>query len=123
MVKYAFPLYVAVDLAKGTAAVNAAGALFAPAMGLFGLPGKAAFAFIAGFLLNLYAAIAILVPLSLDPWQVTVCGLMLGIAHNLVVEGGVLASAGAAGALLTLCRLVVAAAAGFLLNILHGVWA
>ena len=29
MVKYAFPLYVAVDLLKGTAAVNAAGVLFA----------------------------------------------------------------------------------------------
>ena len=57
-------------------------------MKLFGLPGEAAFAFIAAFLLNLYAAIAVLAPLHLTPWQVTRCGLMMGIAHNLAVQGG-----------------------------------
>ncbi len=123
MAKYAFPIYVAVDLLKGTAAVEAAGRLFAPLMALFGLPGKAAFAFIAGFLLNIYAAIAILVPLSLSPWQITVSGLMLGIAHTRRLEGGVLASAGAGGTLLTLCRLAIAGAAGATLNAVHGLWA
>ncbi len=44
---------------------------------------------------------------------------MLGIAHNLVVEGGVLGSTGARGGLLTLCRLLLAAAAGLLLELLH----
>lgn len=116
IVKVTFPLYVAVDLLKGTEAVRALGALFSPAMGLFGLPGEAAFAFVAAFLLNLYAAIAILVPLGLTPFQVTQCGLMMGIAHNLVVEGGVLQSTGTRGGILTLFRIVAAAVAGLLLH-------
>jgi hypothetical protein len=37
-------------------------------MGLFGLPGETAFAFIAAALINLYAAIAVLAPLDLTPW-------------------------------------------------------
>jgi len=84
-------------------------------MGLFGLPGETAFAFIAAALVNLYAAIAILAPLDLTPWQVTQCGVMMGIAHNLVLEGGVLSSTGARGGVLTLCRLLLAIFAGWLM--------
>jgi hypothetical protein len=117
IVKITFPLYVAVDLLKTTTpAVDALGRLFAPAMSLFGLPGSAAFAFVAAGLLNIYAGLAIIVPLALDPFQVTQCGLMMGIAHNLLVEGGVLGSTGTRGTLLTLIRIVLAVAAGLALN-------
>ncbi|HSL92057.1 MAG TPA: hypothetical protein VK863_05355 [Candidatus Limnocylindrales bacterium] len=107
------------DLLKRTPVIGILGSLFAPMMGLFGLPGEAAFAFIAAFLLNLYAAIAILVPLHLDAFQVTQCGLMMGIAHNLVVEGGVLRCTGARGGFLTLCRLCISAASGLALHAAH----
>jgi hypothetical protein len=120
--KFVLPLYVLVDLLKGTPVIDLLGSLFAPLMTLFGLPGEAAFAFIAAFLLNLYAAIAIMAPLDLTPWQVTQCGLMMGIAHNLVIEGGVLRSTGARGGLLTACRLVIATVAGLLLSALHHLW-
>jgi hypothetical protein len=112
LLRVMLPLYVAMDLLKGTAAFRVLGAAFAPAMGPFGLPGPAALAFVAGGLLNLYAAIAIIVPLHLTAWQVTQCGLMMGIAHNLVVEGAVLGSTGVRGGLLTAARIVIAAAAG-----------
>ncbi len=112
LLKVMLPLYVAMDLLKGTAAMETLGAVFAPAMGPFGLPGPAALAFVAAFLLNLYAAIAIIVPLHLTPWQVTQCGLMMGIAHNLLVEGAVLSSTGVRGWLLTAGRIAIAAAAG-----------
>jgi spore maturation protein SpmB len=119
LIKFVLPLYVAVDLLKRTPAVDWLGGFFAPFMGAFGLPGEAAFAFIAAFLLNLYAALAILAPLELTPWQLTQCGLMMGIAHNLVVEGGVLGSTGTRGGVLTFCRLVIAAGAGLLLEGVH----
>lgn len=119
LIKFVFPLYVAVELLKLTPVIDFFGNLFAPAMGLFGLPGEAAFAFIAAFLLNLYAAIAIMVPLELTPWQVTQCGLMMGIAHNLLLEGGVLGSTGARGGLLTLCRLLIAVVTGLIMQLLH----
>ena len=119
IVKVSVPLYVGVTLLKGTAVLDVMGKAFSPVMGIFGLPGEAAFAFVAAFLLNLYAAIAVIVPLHLTPFQVTQCGLMMGIAHNLVVEGAVLSTTGARGSVLTLCRLVIACAAGLLLR---GLW-
>ena len=122
IIKVSVPLYVAVTLLKGTPVLDLLGKVFAPVMGIFGLPGEAAFAFVAAFLLNLYAAIAVIVPLHLTPFQVTQCGLMMGVAHNLVVEGGVLSTTGARGGVLTLCRLVIACAAGLLLRGLGSLW-
>lgn len=113
--KYVLPLYVLVDLLKQTPVISWLGAFFAPLMALFGLPGEAAFAFVAAFVLNLYAAIAVMAPLDLTPWQVTQCGLMMGIAHNLLVEGAVLRGTGTRGGVLTICRLLIAALAGWLL--------
>jgi len=122
IIKVSIPLYVAVTLLKGTPVLDFLGNVFSPVMGIFGLPGEAAFAFVAAFLLNLYAAIAVIVPLHLSPFQVTQCGLMMGIAHNLVVEGGVLSTTGARGGVLTLCRLVVACVAGLLLRLFWSLW-
>jgi len=122
IIKVSVPLYVAVTLLKGTPLLDLLGDIFAPVMGIFGLPGEAAFAFVAAFLLNLYAAIAVIAPLHLTPFQVTQCGLMMGIAHNLVVEGGVLSTTGARGGVLTACRLVIACAAGVLLRGLWSLW-
>lgn len=119
LLKFVLPLYVVVDLLKGTAVVEVIGSWFAPLMKLFGLPGEAAFAFVAAFLLNLYAAIAIMAPLDLTLWQVTQCGLMMGIAHNLLLEGAVLGSTGARGGVLTACRLLIALTVGLLMQGLH----
>lgn len=115
MIKFVLPLYIIVDICKAYGLIDSLGNWCAPFMGLFGLPGESAFAFIAAALVNLYAAIAILAPLDLTPWQVTQCGVMMGIAHNLVLEGGVLSSTGARGGILTLCRILLAALAGWLM--------
>ena len=109
------PLYIIVDLSKTYGLIDSLGTWCTPFMTLFGLPGETAFAFIAAALVNLYAAIAVLAPLDLSPWQVTQCGVMMGIAHNLVLEGGVLSSTGARGGLLTLCRILLAMLAGWLM--------
>jgi spore maturation protein SpmB len=122
IISVSVPLYVAMALLKGTPVLELLGGIFAPVMGIFGLPGEAAFAFVAAFLLNLYAAIAVIVPLHLTSFQVTQCGLMMGIAHNLVVEGGVLSTTGARGWVLTVCRLLIACAAGLLLRGLWYIW-
>ncbi|WP_052464546.1 nucleoside recognition domain-containing protein [Geoalkalibacter subterraneus] len=119
LTKWVVPIYLVVDLLKQTPVLDRMGAVFAPLMTTFGLPGETAFAFVAAFTLNLYAAIAILVPLELTSWQITQCGLMMGIAHNLLVEGGVLSSTGARGGLLTLCRLLLAACCGWLMYLVR----
>lgn len=113
------PLYIAVDLLAKTPALPALGRFFAPVMALFGLPGESALAFLSAFLLNIYAAIAVIAPLKLTAFQVTQCGLMMGIAHNLVVEGAVLRTTGARGGILTLFRLLLMVVAGIGLNLVH----
>ena len=115
MLKFVLPLYIIVDLCKAYGLIDSLGHWCAPFMALFGLPGETSFAFIAAALINLYAAIAVLAPLDLTPWQVTQCGVMMGIAHNLVLEGGVLSSTGARGGILTLCRILLAVLAGWLM--------
>ena len=119
MIKFVLPLYIVVDLCKAYGMLDTLGSWCTPLMGLFGLPGATAFAFIAGALVNLYAAIAVLAPLDLTPWQVTQCGVMMGIAHNLVLEGGVLSSTGARGGTLTLFRILLALVAGWLMMALQ----
>jgi hypothetical protein len=47
---------------------------------------------------------------------------MMGIAHNLVVEGGVLSTTGTRGWVLTLCRVALAGAAGLLLRGIYFLW-
>jgi len=119
LIIWVLPLYVVVDLLKGSPLLSTLGEFFAPVMTLFGLPGETAFAFVAAFLVNLYAAIAIMVPLDLTPWQVTQCGLMMGIAHNLLLEGAILRSTGVSSWVITLCRLAIAVVAGLLLHAAH----
>ena len=119
LIIWVLPLYIVVDLLKESNLLVALGEIFSPVMAIFGLPGEAAFAFVAAFLVNLYAAIAIIVPLELTPWQVTQCGLMMGIAHNLLIEGAILRSTGVKGWVITLCRLGIAALAGLILQFVH----
>ena len=115
MLKFVLPLYIIVDLCKAYGLIDSLGQWCTPFMALFGLPGETSFAFIAAALFNLFAAIAVLAPLDLTPWQVTQCGVMMGIAHNLVHEGGVLSSTGARGGILTLFRILLAVLAGWLM--------
>lgn len=119
---FILPLYVAVQLLKGNPIVSYLAGLFAPMMSLFGLPGEAAFAFIIGGFLNMYGAIAILATLDLSPWQVTQCGLMLGLAHELFVEGAIMRSTGMRAGLFTVVRLGLAVICGLLFFATQQFW-
>lgn len=121
LLKFVVPLYILVSILQQTGVLTGIGNACAPLMALFGLPGETALAFLAAFTLNLYSAVAILAPLNLSPFEITQCGLMLGIAHNLFLEGGVLSGTGTRGLLLTLCRLLIAALAGWLLILIRPV--
>jgi hypothetical protein len=89
LLKTILPLYVATEILKASGLLSYISSFLAPVMSLFGLPAEAAAVLTAGFLVNLYAAAAVAAPLGLDWAQVSVIGLILGIAHSLVVEGAV----------------------------------
>ncbi len=108
------PTFVAVDLLRRLGVVAAIGTACAPLMGLFRLPGEAAIAVLLGFLVNIYSATAALGSLGLSGGQVTTLGLMLGMAHQLVVETVILREAGARAARLLIYRVAMSALVGLL---------
>jgi hypothetical protein len=112
LVRVILPTYVAADLLKATPVIPALGRLFGPLMHPLGLPGEAAMALVLGCTVNLYAAVGILASLGLNAGQVAVCGLMLGIAHSLVIESAVLRTLGTRYILLTCYRLLLALLVG-----------
>ncbi len=116
LIKTIVPFYIAVDYLNALHVTDVAGSFLSPLMGLFGLSGKMAIALISGYLVNLYAAIAVLVVLHPTWQQVTIVGLMSGIAHNLVVEGAILARLGANPIFVTLLRIAVSLVAGFVMH-------
>jgi spore maturation protein SpmB len=109
------PLYVASELLVQSGALTYVSGFLAPVMGLWGLPPEAAAVLVAGMLVNLYAAAAVAAPLALSWQQVSVLGLILGIAHSLVVEAVVVRQLTPRYHVLTWLRVVLGLAAGWLL--------
>ncbi len=121
LIKTIIPFYIAVDIINHTAIANYIGGVLSPIMGLFGLSGKMSLALISGYTVNLYAAIAALMPLSPDWKQVTIVGLMSGISHNLIVEGAILHKTGVNAFFTIILRIAISFLAGIALNLLFGV--
>jgi hypothetical protein len=110
------PVYAAVVVLKHTPVLPWIAAQMAPAMGAFGLPGQAALVLVLGATINLYAAVAACAGLALTAGQVTTLALMGGFAHNLFVEGAVLARLSRRAWLWMSIRCVTALAAGLALG-------
>ncbi|WP_052514662.1 nucleoside recognition domain-containing protein [Dethiosulfatarculus sandiegensis] len=89
LLKVVLPFYVASELLMATGVLTWASAFLEPVMNLFKLPPEAAAALTIGMFASLYAAAAVAAPLGMTPEQVTVLGLILGIAHALPVEGAI----------------------------------
>jgi spore maturation protein SpmB len=118
MVKVIVPFYIAIEFLKRTTFLGFVSDIFRPAMSLFGLPGEAALGLMAGYFVNLYAAIAVLVPLNLPAREITVMALMLGIAHNLPLETAVTRQTGVNAWLMLLVRVLFSLLSGVILNLL-----
>jgi hypothetical protein len=84
--KIMVPVYAAVTFLKFTPVLKAIAAFCAPAMRFFALPGDAALALVMGNAVNLYAAIAVMITIHLEPAQITLLAVMLGISHSQVME-------------------------------------
>lgn len=118
IVIFTFPFYICVDILKQLNLLDKIGSVFSPLMKLIGLPGEASIAVISGMTLNLYAAIAAMAPLDLSLKQVTLIGLFLGIAHNLIIETAVLSRTGVTAISVLMTRILTAFISTFLVNIL-----
>ncbi len=116
LVRIIIPFYFLIEWLKLTPVLGWLGHVLAPVMKIWGLPGEAGFVLVTGNLVNLYAAIAVMIPLHLSIPQITLIGLMLGISHNLIVETAVLKEARMPAIRLAFLRLASSGIVGWLVS-------
>lgn len=118
MLKVFIPLSLGTFLLRQLGVLDLLAPLFAPLMKPIGLPGEAAITLLVGFTNTIYAALATTAAMDLTTRQITILGVVLGVAHSLFVETGILTSLRMATMKIALFRIVVGAAAGIALNML-----
>jgi len=118
MVKVIVPCYIAIEIIKHSGLIDTISGGCKPFMSVFGLPGEAALSLVAGYIINIYAAIAVLTPLGLPTRDVTIIALMLGICHSLTIETPITKKTGANASLLLLVRVALSLFSGVTLHLL-----
>jgi len=117
LIKIYIPLSLLTILLKQLGVIDYIAPYFAPLMGAMGLPGEAAITLLIGFTVNVYAALATMSVFDLTFRQVTILAVVVGIAHNLFVETGILAKVRMANIRIAFFRIFVAIPAGIIMNL------
>jgi hypothetical protein len=86
IIKLVVPFYLLADILIYFGILQKISFIFEPITSIMGLSPEVSLSLAAGVLFNLYAAIAFAAPLGLTPYEWTLLGLFLGIAHALPVE-------------------------------------
>jgi len=87
-----------------------------PVFKYFGLPGSAALAYLSGYFVNNYSAIAVISALDMDWRAITIIATMCLCSHSMVLETAVLKKTGASAARMVIVRTLSAFFLGWLLN-------
>ncbi len=89
-----------------------------PVFRYFGLPGSAALAYLSGYLINVYSAMAVMSTLALDARELTILCTMVLCSHSMILETAVLKKTGVSGLRMIIVRTLSALFLGWFLNIL-----
>jgi hypothetical protein len=87
-----------------------------PLFSSFGLPGEAALAYVSGYFVNCYTAMAVMSTLSLDMRAATILAVMVLCSHNMIVETTVQAKTGSSALRIVVIRTLSAFILAFVLN-------
>jgi len=87
-----------------------------PLFSSFGLPGEAALAYVSGYFVNCYTAIAVMSTLQLDMRATTILAVMVLCSHNMIVETTVQAKTGSNAVRIVVIRTLSAFILAFVLN-------
>ncbi|AZV47427.1 nucleoside recognition protein [Nautilia sp. PV-1] len=90
IIKLVIPFYLLADILIYFGILQKISFIFEPITSIMGLNPEVSLSIAAGVLFNLYAAIAFAAPLGLTPYEWTILGLFLGIAHALPVENTIM---------------------------------
>lgn len=108
MMKIIIPISLATTLLAWTQWLHYLDKLLKPVMAFINLPVTAAVPLIMGMLTGIYGGIAAMVVLPLTQQQMTLIGIFILTAHNLVQEGVIQGKSGINPVKATLCRIGVA---------------
>ena len=89
-----------------------------PVFKVVGLPGEAALVFVTGYFVNVYSAIAVIATLSLDVRAITILGVMVLCAHNIITETAVQKKTGSSAVRIVMIRTLSAFILGVALNLI-----
>ncbi|MDZ4059354.1 MAG: nucleoside recognition domain-containing protein, partial [Bacteroidales bacterium] len=75
-----------------------------PVFSIIGLPGEASLAFVSGYFVNVYSAIAVIATLNLDVRTITILSVMILCAHNMIAETAVQKKTGSSAVRMVIVR-------------------
>lgn len=87
-----------------------------PIFSHFGLPGEAALAYVSGYFVNCYSAIAVMTTLELSTRAATILSVMVLCSHNMIVETAVQHKTGSSVIKIVIVRTLSAFILGWVLN-------
>jgi hypothetical protein len=94
VLKLIVPLFILAEILLYLDVLQYIAFIFEPITNVLDLPKEASIGIAAAMFFNIYAGLAFLAPLDLSPYEWTVLGTFLGIAHSLVVENAVMKKIG-----------------------------
>jgi hypothetical protein len=118
IIKLVLPFYLLADILIYFGILQKISFIFEPITSIMGLNPQTSLSIAAGILFNLYAAIAFAAPLGLSPYEWTILGLFLGIAHALPVENTIMKKLGIPHIYSTILRIGVGTIAVLIFRIL-----
>src|SRR5690554_1031499 len=118
LIKIIVPVSILVAALEHWGVMDQIASFFSPVMAWCGLPGEAAVVLTLGYLVNYYAALGVIIGLSLSPAEITILAVMLGISHELPVETVVCTHTGLPVPVSLILRISVSLLAGVCLNLL-----
>lgn len=89
-----------------------------PVFSSFGLPGEAALAYVSGYFVNCYTALAVMSAMDLSARSTTILAVMVLCSHNIIVESTVQHKTGSSMVRIIIIRTLSAFTLGFVLNLI-----
>ena len=89
-----------------------------PVFTIVGLPGEAALAYVSGYFINVYSAIAVMGSLNLDARAITILSVMVLCSHNIITETAVQKKTGSSAIRIICIRTLSAIILGIVLNLI-----
>lgn len=118
VVKVTVSVSFSILLLRGMGVLPYISDLLSPLFVHFGLPGEAALAYVSGYFVNIYSAIAAAVSLGLDGRAVTILAVMVLCSHNMILETAVQKKTGTPAARMVVVRTVSGIILAYVLNLI-----